>query len=117
MFTYLNDSTESDIEILTRDPINHIRCTNQPSTGPDGYTIKRASTDVTLPRHAVWTDWNTYRIDWLPDLSWWYVNKDPVLNKAYGVPKLPSYLDINVVREFPLHTYLTGEELSSYPNN
>ncbi|RJE26483.1 hypothetical protein PHISCL_01193 [Aspergillus sclerotialis] len=96
MFTYLNDSTESDIEILTRDQINHVRCSNQATIGPDGYTIPGASSDVTLPSPVVWTNWNIYCLDWLPGLSSWYVNESLVLNKTYGVPKLPSCLDINV---------------------
>lgn len=97
MFTYLNDSTESDIEIMTRGPPNRISCTNQPSLTPDGETIPEASTNATLPDPVVWTDWNTYRLDWLPDRSTWYVNDVEMVTKTYGVPKRPSSFLMNVV--------------------
>jgi hypothetical protein len=100
MFTYLNDSCESDIEILTRDPLNHIRYTNQPDTGPDGWDVPAAGTDATLPDSIVWTDWTTHRIDWTPRISVWYANNIFVSNKTYGIPQFPSYLTINLVCSF-----------------
>ena len=96
MFTYLNDSTESDIEILTRDATNLIRYTNQPSA-VDGRDVPEAETDPTLPDGAVWTNWNTHRLDWTPDISAWYVNDVFLANKSYGVPQLPSTLVLNMV--------------------
>lgn len=98
MFTYLNDTCESDIEILTRDPANHIRYTNQPPLGSDGDTVVAAgTTDATLPAGVAWTDWNTHRIDWTPRVSAWYVNDIFVANETYGIPQFPSYLNINMV--------------------
>jgi hypothetical protein len=96
MFTYLNDSQESDIEILTRDPANRIRYTNQPNVGPNGYDIAAAGTDATLPDNILWTDWTTHRLDWTPTISVWYANDVFVCSKTYGVPKNPSYLTINM---------------------
>ena len=95
MFTYLNDSTESDIEILTRDPTNEIRYTNQPSE-KDGLTVKQAEVDATLPDGGVWTDWNTHRLDWTKELSAWYVNDQLAAKNTYGIPSLPSYLTLNL---------------------
>lgn len=97
MFTYLDDSCESDIEILTRDPADRIWYTNQPNVGPDGYTIKEAGTEATLPDGVAWTDWNTHRLDWTPHISAWYVNDIFVANKTYGVPQFPSHLALNMV--------------------
>lgn len=96
MFTYLNDSQESDIEILTRDPSNCIRYTNQPSVGSDGYDVPGASTEAELPTPIVWSDWVTHRLDWTPQVSSWYADGQWLLDKKYGVPYLPSYLVLNL---------------------
>jgi len=96
MFTYLNDSQESDIEILTRDPPNRIRYTNQPSVGSDGWDVPGASSEVELPAPIVWTDWVTHRLDWTPNMSSWYADGQWLLDKEYGVPRLPSYLVLNL---------------------
>jgi beta-glucanase (GH16 family) len=97
LFTYLNDSTESDIEILTRDPADKIRYTNQPSTNAQGHTIAAAGIDATLPDAVQWTDWTTQRLDWTPSMSAWYANDILVANNTYGIPNLPSYLVLNMV--------------------
>jgi hypothetical protein len=97
MFTYFNDSTESDIEILTRDSIDQIWYTNQPNTDSKGHTIAAAGTQAVLPSDVVWTDWIVHRLDWLPEISQWYVNGIFVANKTYGVPTSPSYLMLNMV--------------------
>jgi hypothetical protein len=115
MFTVLNDSTESDIEILTRDPPNYIRYTNQPSVDAEGEVIPGAETDATLPDSAVWTDWNTHRIDWTPRISAWYVNDIFLANKTYGIPKSPSYLTLNMVSPDPEPTY-TRDSKSDTPS-
>lgn len=101
MFTYLNDSNESDIEILTRGPTDKISYTNQPSSRPDGDTIPEASTNSTLPWPIIWTEWNTHRMDWLTDQCTWYVDNELMLTKEYGVPKLPSFFVMNVVSTLP----------------
>ncbi|KAK4937715.1 hypothetical protein LTR10_021725 [Elasticomyces elasticus] len=96
MFTYLNDSQESDIEILTRDPPNCIRYTNQPSVGSDGYDVPGASTEIELPAPIVWSDWVTHRLDWTSQVSSWYADSQWLLDKEYGIPYLPSYLVLNL---------------------
>ena len=68
LFTYSNDANESDIEILTRDPITRIRYTNQPSDDDED------STDAALPDSTIWTEWLDHRIDWFSDVSRWYVD-------------------------------------------
>ena len=98
IFTYANDESESDIEILTRDNVTQIRATNQPSEDAQGNAIRDAETQVTLPSNSGggnWHDWNTYRLDWLPGKSEWFVNGVGVVNKTYGVPGLPSQFLLN----------------------
>jgi hypothetical protein len=97
IFTYLDDKTESDIEILTRDPTNHIRYTNQPGLDDDGNEIPGASTDAVLPNGAVWTDWVEHRLDWTPELSAFYANGELVETKTYGIPDAPSSFIVNLV--------------------
>jgi beta-glucanase (GH16 family) len=97
LFTYFNDSTESDIEILTRDPATQIHYTNQPSTDAFGHAIVAAESTQLLPHHGVWTDWTRHRLDWLPNLSAWYANDLLLAKTTYGVPQSPSYLTINMV--------------------
>ena len=50
LFTYVNDANESDIEILTRDPLNRIRYMNQPSDNDID------STDAYLAPGEAWTE-------------------------------------------------------------
>jgi beta-glucanase (GH16 family) len=97
MFTYMNDSTESDIEILTRDRTNLVHYTNQPTADPDGVTIPAATSALTLPEGLLWTDWNVHRLDWTPWVSAWYINGVHLVNKTYGIPQFPSYLTLNMV--------------------
>lgn len=97
IFTYFDNDNESDIEILTRDPTNHIRYTNQPGLDSDGNVIPEASSDVEMQNGAVWTDWNDHRLDWTPDLSSWYLNGEQAVTKTYGIPKNPSSVILNLV--------------------
>lgn len=43
-----------------------------------------------------WTDWHTHRIDWVAGKSSWFVDGRHYLDKAYGVPTVPSYLILNM---------------------
>ncbi|KAL3472069.1 concanavalin A-like lectin/glucanase domain-containing protein [Aspergillus californicus] len=95
IFTYFDDDNESDIEILTRDPTNHIRYTNQPGLDEDGNEIPEASSDVVMDG-AVWNDWNDHRLDWTPGLSSWYLNGKLAVTKTYGIPREPSSLLMNI---------------------
>jgi hypothetical protein len=93
-FTFFDDDNESDVEILTRDPKDQIRYTNQPSVDKEGNEITQASTGPTgLP---AWDDWQTHRIDWLPKNSYWYLNDKQVAANTYSVPRKPSFLVLNM---------------------
>jgi hypothetical protein len=93
-FTFYDDQNESDIEILTRDPKDKTRYTNQPSVDKQGNEITAASTGPTnLPR---WDEWQTHRIDWLPKNSYWYLNQKQVAANTYSVPRKPSFLVLNM---------------------
>lgn len=45
---------------------------------------------------VAWTDWHTHRIDWVTSKSSWFVDGRHYLDKAYGVPTVPSYLILNM---------------------
>lgn len=92
-FTFIDDNNESDIEILTRDPVDTIRYTNQPAV-KDGNEVAEASVKSTsLPS---WENWQTHRIDWLPKNSYWYLNGKQVAANTYSVPRKPSYMVLNM---------------------
>lgn len=96
-FTYESDKQESDIEILTSDPITNIRYSNQPDfDAKTGNTVPGASTDVVLPDGMVWTDWHDHRIDWYNGVSRWYIDGQLVLEKTINVPTKPSGLVLNL---------------------
>ncbi|KAA8624440.1 glycoside hydrolase family 16 protein [Pyrenophora tritici-repentis] len=93
-FTFFDDENESDIEILTKDPTDQIRYTNQPAVSKDGNEVAVASVGPTdLPR---WDDWQTHRIDWLPKNSYWYLNQKQVAANTYSVPRKQSFLVMNM---------------------
>ncbi|KAL2863280.1 glycoside hydrolase family 16 protein [Aspergillus lucknowensis] len=95
-FTYFDNKNESDIEILTRDPTDHLRYTNQPGVDDEGNEIPEASSDVVMPGGAVWTEWNEHRLDWTEGLSLWYLNGAEVVRKTYSVPTEPSSVILNL---------------------
>jgi hypothetical protein len=93
-FTFLNDRNESDIEILTREPVDTVRYTNQPAVDDDGNEVKEASQAPSdLPS---WEEWQTHRIDWLPRNSYWYLNGKQVAANTYSVPRTPSFVVLNM---------------------
>ena len=93
-FTFYDDANESDIEILTDDPKDVIRYTNQPSVDKDGNEVAASSQRKTqLP---AWDEWQTHRIDWLEKNSYWYLNQKQVAANSYSVPRKPSYLVLNM---------------------
>lgn len=93
-FTFFDDENETDIEILTDDPTDQIRYTNQPSVDKEGNEIAAASVGPTdLPS---WEDWQTHRIDWLDKRSFWYLNNKQVAANSYSVPRKPSFLTLNM---------------------
>ena len=103
-FIYGNDNNESDIELLTNDTSSIFHATNHPSQDASGNIIPGASSILPIPANGTangttngsFTDWNEWRMDWLPGLSQWFINGDLVLNKTYAVPKIPAYLGLNM---------------------
>lgn len=96
LFTYQSDVQESDIEILTLDPVTHVRYSNHPDFNAKTGPVPGASTDTSLPDGAVWTEWLDYRLDWFDHISRWYVNGQIQLEKSLNVPKTPSGLILNL---------------------
>lgn len=96
-FTFYDPDNESDIEILTKDPVNHIRYSNQPDVDRNtGNDIPGASTDVEFPPGKAYTEWIDHRLDWFPDISRYWIDDQLLHNKTYGVPTKPSSLTINL---------------------
>ncbi|KAJ6043272.1 hypothetical protein N7460_004627 [Penicillium canescens] len=95
IFTYHDHHSESDIEILTRDPTHRVRYANQPDYDPvTDQQIPGASTVADLP--IPWTSWATHRLDWLSDISRWFVNDQIQDAKSYRVPELESMIVLNL---------------------
>ncbi|KAF2131493.1 glycoside hydrolase family 16 protein [Dothidotthia symphoricarpi CBS 119687] len=93
-FTFHDDDNESDIEVLTMDPKDTIRYTNQPSVDKEGNGIEKSS--LAPDNLASWNDWQTHRIDWLPKNSYWYLNDKQVAANTYSVPRKQSNLILNM---------------------
>jgi len=101
MFTYLpNDNPqliqEADIEILTAGPRDMVQYTNQPSNDKNGNALPQATVNSTNPGTRDWTLWNTYRLDWMPKMTSWYVNGESVANISFQAPRDPSGLIMNM---------------------
>lgn len=88
IFTYRNDTQESDIEMLTRNPSNRINYSNQPVYyAPPRYgQIPGATVEVDLPGGGVYTDWHVHRLDWIPGLSIFYVDGTKTRESRVNVP-------------------------------
>ncbi|RMZ87168.1 hypothetical protein DV736_g5596, partial [Chaetothyriales sp. CBS 134916] len=96
-FTFESNTEESDIEILTADPIDRLRYSNQPDYDPKtGDSVQGASTDYLMQDGRVWTSWLVYRLDWFPGVSQWWIDDDLVLNKTIHVPRKPSGMILNL---------------------
>jgi hypothetical protein len=93
-FSFYDDDNESDVEILTNDNTNTIRYTNQPSVDKEGNEVSTAS--IAPSDLPAWDDWQTHRIDWLPKNSYWYLNGNQVAANTYSVPRIQSYLVMNM---------------------
>lgn len=100
IFTYLNDTQESDIEIFTRTPSQYVQYSNQPaSTGePDWTPIPGATVNLTMPSGKVRTDWHVHRLDWTPGLSVFFLDDQQMNSTSLHVPVVspPSgfYIDM-----------------------
>ncbi|KPM42613.1 hypothetical protein AK830_g3925 [Neonectria ditissima] len=100
LFTYyeakeLADIQEADIEILTRDPKDHIQYTNQPSYTDDGDEVPQATRNGSLSDGLGWDDWLVHRLDWTPQRSVWYVDGEEVANIKFQTPKDPALVILN----------------------
>jgi hypothetical protein len=100
IFTYLNDTQESDIEIFTRAPSTFIQYSNQPASSgePDWAPIPGATVNVSLSSGQVYTDWHVQRLDWTPERSVFFVDGE-MMNQTdlhVPVPSPPSgfYVDM-----------------------
>ncbi|KAG9252511.1 concanavalin A-like lectin/glucanase domain-containing protein [Emericellopsis atlantica] len=104
MFTYREydydvreDAQETDIEILTNDPTNKIRYTNQPSWlyNDDGEieSVPGASNEVIIDEP--WDEWADHRLDWTPGRTTWYLNGDETFSMTFQVPTDPSRIVFN----------------------
>ncbi|KUJ17797.1 concanavalin A-like lectin/glucanase [Mollisia scopiformis] len=101
LFTYLASDNpqsvqEADIEILTAGPRDMVQYTNQPSTDSNGDAIPQATVNGTNPGARDWTLWNTYRVDWMPKMTSWYVNGEGAANISFQTPKDPAGLILNM---------------------
>ncbi|KAI0887377.1 glycoside hydrolase family 16 protein [Annulohypoxylon maeteangense] len=103
MFTYKDPSgdatlatvQESDLEIRTVDPPDHIQYTNQPSYSSMGLSVQDATRNVTIPNKRDWTNWAAYRMDWTPDDTTWYIDGDQVASISFQTPRDPSMVIFN----------------------
>jgi hypothetical protein len=95
IFTYHDQTCESDIEILTRDPSYRVHYANQPDYDfAADREIPGASTIAELP--VPWTNWSTHRLDWQSNMSRWFVNNQLQDVKSYRVPELQSMIVLNL---------------------
>jgi hypothetical protein len=100
IFTYRKEGDEvveeTDIEILTNDPSDTVRYTNQPSyneTTDD--SVPGASHTITLPDGKVWYDWRTHRLDWTPGLTTWFLDGEKTFDMTFQVPTKPAQVILN----------------------
>jgi beta-glucanase (GH16 family) len=101
MFTYragpnnqLSLVQEADLEIRTNDPQNRVQFTNQPSWNANG-DIPAATRNVTMPSRAKWNEWATYRMDWTPGSTSWYVDGQLASTITFQAPRDASQIMFN----------------------
>ncbi|KAK3315712.1 glycoside hydrolase family 16 protein [Apodospora peruviana] len=85
---------EADLEIRTRDPPNYVQYTNQPSWNSTS-DIPDATRNVTLPGGRRWSDWATYRMDWTPGSTSWFVNGQLHSTITFQAPRDPAMVMFN----------------------
>lgn len=97
-FTYYNDTQESDIEVLTRDDGSRVHFTNQPTLDKHDNEIPGTTFNKSLPFGQNFTDWNVYRLDWMPelDLSAWFVDGQLLQESSTNVPVVSSTILIDM---------------------
>ena len=90
-FTYLDANNEQDIEILTDEAENQIHYTDHDDGGA-GNGNPTLNTTFSGSR----TDFNTYRLDWVPSKASFIVNNDQPKELTAAVPTAPCTLDVNM---------------------
>lgn len=97
-FTYYNDTAESDIEILTRDPDTSVEYSNQPTVDAEGNILPGSNFNTSMADggSSQWTEWNVYRLDWLPGRSAWYLNGEMAASTKVNVPGDESRMILNI---------------------
>jgi beta-glucanase (GH16 family) len=94
IFTYYNDTTESDIEIRTRDPSTQVHLSNQPTTDlSTTEAIPGATFNKPLKDYRAW---NVYRLDWIQGQSTWYTNGVQSASTDVNVPETPGTIILNM---------------------
>lgn len=98
IFTYYNDTAESDIEILTRDPDTSVEYSNQPTVDAEGNIFPGSNFNTSMAGGGSrqWTEWNVYRLDWLPGRSAWYLNGEMAASTKVNVPADESRVIVNM---------------------
>jgi hypothetical protein len=88
IFTYLNDTQESDIEMFTRAPAQYIQYSNQPSSSgePDWTEIPGATVNATMPHAKQHTDWHVHRLDWTSGRSVFFLDDEQMNTTTLHVP-------------------------------
>jgi beta-glucanase (GH16 family) len=96
LFTYHDDDSESDIELLTRDPTSKVHYSNQPTTDDSGNTIAGSTYNDSISTTGDYTTWNVYRLDWFDGTSVWYVNGVKDATTTVNVPASESMFILNM---------------------
>jgi len=102
MFTYRPPPEESqpekvqeaDLEILTKDPADKVQYTNQPGEHLGG--AADSTKNASMPQGRKWSDWATYRMDWTPTSTTWFVNGIESGRISVQVPRDGAQLLFNV---------------------
>ncbi|KAF2455699.1 concanavalin A-like lectin/glucanase domain-containing protein, partial [Lineolata rhizophorae] len=95
-FTYHNDTSETDIEVLTRDPTSAVHYSNQPTADDEDNIIAGATFNNSMPPGQPWDDWQVHRLDWLPGQSVWYVNGVQTGATRINVPDVAQMVILNM---------------------
>lgn len=100
IFTYLNDTQESDIEMFTRAPERYVQYSNQPASlgEPTWAPIPGATVNVTMPQNKVYEHWHVHRLDWVEGRSVFFLDDEMTNTTTLQVPiaQPPSRFYINM---------------------
>jgi beta-glucanase (GH16 family) len=98
IFTYHNDTQESDIEILTRDGDSSVHLTNQPTLDANDQPVADSTFNRSMPWFKTVDEFSVYRLDWFPNLgvSAWYVDGALLKSSEVNVPFEASTIMIDM---------------------